>query len=563
MRGQASYPVKIRMIPPVVYHFESKAEEKLFQQFSSVEVDDDVVVLHSLNLPEHEYKQWAEADFVVVSARGILVLEVKGGRVSCNNGIWVFTNRFGNEFKKSEGPYQQAMGARIALQSRLDRSLPSSLIGKINFGFGVMFPDHNFNISSVEIPEQAIYDAKNWENGDLARWLKRLYKFWAGETHKSARLNEKEVKTICHAMRPSLDLVPALISRVGECYQKLVKLTDEQCKYLDILLVQERVVIEGGAGTGKTFLAVEAARRLAAEGKKVLFVCRSHIFSWIIQERVHNSFVDVMNMDAVIEAIERGTPIDFDVLIVDEGQDFLDIDSIMQLDGLFADGLEKGKWLFFMDRNNQGSMYEKYDEAAMEYLRHAGIPFPLKQNCRNTKQIAIQTMLYTGGDIGRCSIEGSGLPVDDNNSYSSREELITIIDNVLRRWIDEEGITPGHITVLSPLPFEESVAASLDKRWRRKFFKIDSSIGNQWHDSMLTFSTVRDFKGLENRYIMLVDLEGFSESNKDLSMLYVAMTRANSYLWMAVPEQAKKIMDTLRGRHAEQLAEMLAKEGQS
>ena len=37
--------------------------------------------IHSLNLPDHAYKRYGEADFVLVDRRGLIVLEVKGGVV--------------------------------------------------------------------------------------------------------------------------------------------------------------------------------------------------------------------------------------------------------------------------------------------------------------------------------------------------------------------------------------------------------------------------------------------------------------------------------------------------
>ena len=57
--------------------------------------DDSGVALHSLNLPFHQYKEWAEIDFVIVSRFGVMLLEVKGGGVECRDGIWYFKNRFG------------------------------------------------------------------------------------------------------------------------------------------------------------------------------------------------------------------------------------------------------------------------------------------------------------------------------------------------------------------------------------------------------------------------------------------------------------------------------------
>ena len=53
-------------------------------------------------------------------------------------------------------------------------------------------------------------------------------------------------------------------------------LTEHQAVILDAIRLLNRVEVRGGAGSGKTFLAVEQARRLAAAGQRVALVCYSH-----------------------------------------------------------------------------------------------------------------------------------------------------------------------------------------------------------------------------------------------------------------------------------------------
>ena len=82
----------------------SGAERRLFPLLEAAEIGRSARCLHSLNLSQHEYKKWGEADFVVVSAAGVLILEVKGGRVACSDGIWTYTDRNNVEHHSSEGP---------------------------------------------------------------------------------------------------------------------------------------------------------------------------------------------------------------------------------------------------------------------------------------------------------------------------------------------------------------------------------------------------------------------------------------------------------------------------
>lgn len=528
-------------LPQAVFKFHSKAEEKIFKALKKTNLP-GATALHSLNLPEHQYKQWAEADFVIVSPKGVLVLEVKGGGVRCNQGEWVITDRSGTDHVRRESPIDQARGARFALQKRLEGLVPVALVNRINFGFGLMFPDVVFDERSVEWDSALIFDAVSHDRHQSAIWLDKLYQYWAEKTGRQERLSDAEVSALIRVMRPELDCVPALISRVGTAVGDLISLTEDQYRYLDGLLLQPRVVVEGGAGTGKTFLAAEAARRLSATGKEVLFLCRSPVLAWNIREKLNTSLVRVLNLAALQEKSRQGQLPHFDVLVVDEGQDFLDMDSVLFLDSLFNNGLEEGRWLFFMDSNNQGSMYDTYDPDAMAYVRSAGIPWPLYDNCRNTRQIATATMLLTGGDIGRARIKGDGLNVE-YTYYHDEAEAVLRVEELLSRWTEDEQVLPGDITVLSMTDWDSSLIRNLGKRWRRRFQIVDSTAGCHWHQSSLTFSNVLDFKGLENRYVVLLDLEKFEDTKADLSKLYVGMTRANAMMSLMVPTSLKPTLD--------------------
>ncbi|QTE80910.1 nuclease-related domain-containing DEAD/DEAH box helicase [Shewanella algae] len=529
------------MLPQVVFKFPSSAEKKIFDALKNAELP-STTALHSLNLPEHDYKQWAEADFVIVSPKGVLVLEVKGGRVRCERGQWVMTDRGGADYIKRESPLDQARSARFALQKRLEGVIPAGLLNRINFGFGLMFPDVVFEESSVEWDAALIFDAVTYDRRQCKVWIEKLYRYWSEKTGRKELLSDSEVASLIKAMRPDLDRVPALISRVGTAVEDLVQLTEDQYRYLDGLLLQPRVVVEGGAGTGKTFLAAEASRRLSRSGKDVLYICRSPVLAWNMREKLNTSMVDVLYFSALIEKSQQGKLPDFDVLVVDEGQDFLDMDSILFLDGLFDGGLEKGRWLFFMDSNNQGSMYEGVDPDAKAYLQSAGIPWPLYDNCRNTRQIATATMLLTGGDIGRAKVKGDGLKVE---YIYCRDETDAVheVEEQLTRWIDDEHVLPGDITVLSMTDWEHSLIGNLNKRWLRRFQVVDATAGCQWHQSSVTFSSVLDFKGLENRYIIVVDLDLFEGLKNDISKLYVGMTRANAVVSLIVPQMLKPKFD--------------------
>ena len=77
------------------------------------------VALHSLLLPEHQYKLTAEIDFVLVLENALLVVEVKGASVACREGLWTYFDRQGHSRTSREGPFQQANSAMYALRTSL------------------------------------------------------------------------------------------------------------------------------------------------------------------------------------------------------------------------------------------------------------------------------------------------------------------------------------------------------------------------------------------------------------------------------------------------------------
>ncbi|GEM_PF-325006 len=540
----------MKMNPVVVYRFESNAEKKLFSLFEKTDLELGTA-FHSLNIPKHERKQFAEADFVIVSTRGVLVLEVKGGRLSVKQGVWFTKDGDGNVIELRESPLNQVKTAWEALVKMLRKKSLDVDIDKVNFGFAVMFPDVKLGDVGIELPKEEVFDAIDWDRRNLGRWLEKLYKYWSEKTGKTDRLSEHEVAVLCSAMREEFDREKSLLAEVGDSWDQMVSLTEQQYLAVDMILANKQVVIEGGAGTGKTLVAGRACEILDAKNESVLFVCRSPVLASFVKRRLSKTQVQVVNFISLKSRIEKGNIPVFSALVVDEGQDMLDMESIEVLDSLFCDGLIDGRWYFFMDPNNQGSLYADFDEGALDYLKECSFRIPLTRNCRNTRQIGEHTMMYTGGDIGNCPINSDGLPVLwKDQYYDSTESLTTLIEIQLGQWIDDENVLPGDIILLSPLSFEESVASRLDKRWRRKVVVINESFGERWMDTQLPFSTIRDFKGLENRYVMLIDINSIVDQPQAINQLYVAMTRANAVLWMATPVSKKSWFDERRVENA-------------
>ncbi len=63
-----------------------------------------------------------------------------------------------------------------------------------------------------------------------------------------------------HFLRPEFDVAVPLHVQLDELGERVAAMTEDQMRMLDVVDANPRVICSGGAGTGKTFLALELAR---------------------------------------------------------------------------------------------------------------------------------------------------------------------------------------------------------------------------------------------------------------------------------------------------------------
>lgn len=515
---------------------------------------EDWTAYYSLNLPSHRYKQWCELDFVLVGPPGLLVLEVKGGGVSCHDGIWRFSDRFGHVHTRREGPFDQARSGAFALRERIEASLGKGWARCARFGWGVCFPDSSWEVLSAECPEEIVFDCRNsWTRSGLREFLAGLARFWTERCGSSRRdLAVEQLDQLNRYLRPEFDLVPS-IARTAEIIQdRMLKLTDEQYAIVDSISGTERIICQGGAGTGKTFLALETARRELAEGRSPLIACASkHLVAFLSGQLTGKAGkVGVLTVQDLGSAPRTGGP--WDVLIVDEGQDLLDPSSLDILDKCLSGGLDGGRWRWFMDLNNQSGLAGTSDPESEQYLRSLGaVEAVLRRNCRNTKQVVVNVQTSTGADVGIPSVEASGPPVVFRD-VGDRADQAGKLAGQIERWLSE-AVRPGDVAVLSPVSLEESCASLRAFAGAGGLAPLTIETASDPACGGAVFSTVAGFKGLERRFVAVVDLELACDPEEARRLLYVAMTRANTGLWIAVAPGFRPVLNSLQKESARKM----------
>lgn len=579
----------MRMLPPRIYQgTASRAERRLFPMFADLRGWEGATCLHSVGLPEHE-RHSSEIDFLIVAPKGILVLEVKGGHISCQDGVWSWDGRSGQRTNDVRSPFVQAMQASSALSKKLAELLGHSFIKEVAVGHGVIFPDvARFNLSSVETPgASAITIDANRLHGasGLGGVLEGLYRHWHIEYPGKRMLSPSEVKSLVGAVRPDFEFAESLAVQGDAVIQQLDAFTQEQYDRLDVLSYLDRAIVTGGAGTGKTFIATEVARRFASAGNSVLFITYSASLASFLSQRLAGvanlkvqSFNDHLTsrspgwrrlpgysaeLDAndpwfrttlMRAALASPSPTEADVLIVDEGQDFLTMDCLDVLSTAVRGGLEEGTWRFFHDASRQASPFIGADLEALPYLEslvdnvRTLATLTLTKNCRNSKSVVEFVDSTCGTDIGApCETDQPPPPIF-REECSSPEEFVSMLTSHLVR-LHGRGVPLTDITIVSPRKFAMSSASRLSPAWRNRI--TECGPGARWHVPLppLTFVSIDDIRGLENRHVIVTDLEGIDADPVERSRFYIAITRARMSLTILATPEASLRINKLQQNH--------------
>jgi len=521
----------MKMIPSCPRNTQSSGERRVFDRLRSAfeqEPGADLTAFHSLNLTRHAYKRFGEIDFVIVGSPVVLVLEVKGGGIACHDGVWYSTDRAGRNNRLKECPFRQAESAMHGLKERVDVALAPHISAQLTWGYGVVFPDCDWSVAGAEWDPAMVADARTLRS--MERWLSGLFRYWRQrDPQKAPGADDRAVAALKRFLRPEFDVGIPLHVTLDELEERVAAFTEDQMGLLDIVDANPRVICTGGAGTGKTFLAMELARRWSAAGRQVLLACQSPWLKRWLEKRFAIPGVTVSVAKNVHTAARRAGIHRFDALIVDEGQDLLDLGSLEQLDAALTGGLEAGRWCFFHDLSNQAGYFGPPDPDALALLdSDSAARVPLTRNCRNTRQILEQVQSLLGADMG---VRGTGDgPEVIQHHAATREASATVLAEEIDRLTGREGLSASEITLLSPLSFRESAAALLPPDLAADITELDEYALLDFPPKRISFSQTRYFKGLENEAVILIDLPRPSAAAGALPDHYVGMSRARSLL---------------------------------
>ncbi|GES49980.1 nuclease [Rhizobium sp. NBRC 114257] len=536
------------------------------------ELPEEWIILHSLGLPTHGTKIWGEADIVILSTSGVFALEVKGGTVECTDGVWSFGGDF-NSYSKRESPWSQAMGALGAVRDRLRSA--NSAFRQVLFGYGVVMPYTTFTASGAEILQDVLIDRRHFRE-PLSSYIRSLEKYWSADLQRKhgrsyRGLTVAELREARQILRPDLETALSIGSYLTGVESRLVHLTNEQIRASRRMAANPRTVVRGRAGTGKTVIAIDRCRQLASQGHRVLYLCFNQLLAAHVRsgaaidlpegsldaKHVHALYYEIIASagllnrlkneddgsddffafqfpDIAAEALCEKSFSSWDVLVVDEAQDILTPQHLDVLDLLLKDGLRRGKWHFFLDPNQ--NIYGGDVAAQVEGRLSEGAPAfdDLFENCRNTRQVAIQASIVSGVDLAVAGAPDG--PEAEIRYYSDSESAIGMLEKVIRDLIDAD-VRPEDIAVLSTRKLQNSLLAGRSEIAGRRLF--DPLSASQFRTGEILFTTMHAFKGLERQTVIAVDMEETGQQH--WSMLhYAGLSRARCLLYILLPASASR-----------------------
>lgn len=535
-----------RMYPRTIRFRRSKAEVRVFSELER-SLPDGWVALHHVRWIQREEGRGArdeEADFLLAHPEhGALVVEVKGGelRYHARDG-WVSISRSGKERPLDHDPFDRAKDRAYSLHRSL-RSLPAWPKGWGPVGYAVWFPDAVLRSLPLPHMEPVFLDARHLRDAaTLEVRLVQIIRTFAGERD---RAGPGGVEQIVRALAHDVEIRHPLALDVAEADREILRLSDQQFRLLDMLSGSRRVAVSGPAGSGKTLLAAEKARRLAAQGFRVLFTCFNrpladhlrealadapgvevHTFHGLALalaeeagievpgDRGDRAFWDHTVPRAFERAVERLGP-RYDALVVDEAQD-LAAEWWLPLQLLLHDP-DRGILYAFADDNQ--AIYRPPE------LPEGLATFRLSEVWRNTEEIfAAVRAFYRGQEIVCRGPHGPEVDLRSVTRARLRDEL----SRVLHRLVAEGDLEARDVVVLTPHAAERSAV-----RGPVGAFVLTEE--PKAHRDVL-LSSIRRYKGLDAPAVVVCEVDRYSEAEFTKQM-YVACSRARALLVVLVTDE--------------------------
>jgi len=547
-----------RLIPAFTEDNTPPGEREIFALLSNG--PEDWTAIHSLDLAPANRGLRTEIDFVViVPDTGIVCVEVKSHEdISFDGERW-----HPSTIKRS--PFKQAIDAKYTFIRRLIELRPQ--FRHVPVLHCCIFPRSEFTLYpnlSVQpwelmdsLSVRACASGMEFCSSLKARMEKGIQadgQLKAIATPLSPSHVDSIVKTCVPLQLRRPDARAEIVQREREIENLL---REPQRIVLQLSELNERLVVSGPAGTGKTLIAIEIARRIASQGKRVALLCYNHLVGAWLKQQASRFVPSVPNIivGPIISTLAEMADIEipkspsaeywdnilpdlledkltdpdfsssaqFDYLVLDEAQDILARPRLWDcLTHYLVGGSENGAFLLFGDFDHQVLSERKHMEHSLEVLNLVKRPahWKLTENCRNYRIVgdtAVQLAgldhpVYTGYLRAGGGLRNYNIMFYENHDQQTEQ---------LMKWIKEykaEHYKSSEITILSFRADQASAANHL--------VEMGYKLKPAWHaGDGISYASVQAYKGMENKVIILTDVM-LGDHNFSRDLFYTGMTRS-------------------------------------
>ncbi len=519
------------MYPKDLSQYMPTDSERIVYQELKQQLPESFNVFYSVKWSTYEQGRLSqsEADFIIESPdHGFLCLEVKGGSgIRIDGDTWYLEDNIYGERRLNCSPYDQAEKSMYYFRNFFSNRYNTSYRGV--FGAGVVFPFYAIRdeIHLNDRQKDTTIDCNDLN--DLHGRIKKMFRMWSGASYGRRFYPKSQHDAFLELIRERIAISAAAGALVRYKENQLGVINRVQDNYIYFLNNVRQFYIRGGAGTGKTWIAMKMAQKEAeVAGKRVLFLCQSPHLSKRVKEIIGDT-VTVLDTNSlfslVVDDFDRFQPplykgilnnlkprADlFDAIFIDEAQDFTEEWAIL-VRNLLSDVSESRMGVFYDD------VQVLREDSFGDGFGIESKPFLLRENIRNTANIyewaAEKTRL--GRDVVANPVEG---PTPQTKIISDDRQMVHYLEVFFRRYLVDEHLS------------NTSLALVIDdvKSFLRQFqdgIATWSFVHEQCkNDNEIRVFSIEEIKGLEADMVLYIHGNDASENEN-----YIAYTRAKYYL---------------------------------